>query len=90
MSEEKIFVRGSAKGHKFESGGENIKFSINIKDDVFTKYADDKGWIQLVMSSKRAVDQFGNSHMITVNTWKPDKDKPQTVPQAKSDSNLPF
>jgi hypothetical protein len=53
------------------------------------------GWAQLVLSEKREIDQFDNSHYIYVNEFKPDKAKGKPKPKAApapevDDEELPF
>ena len=53
------------------------------------------GWCQLVLSQKKAVDQFHNTHYIYVNEFKPDaaKAKPKAAPappEEVNDDELPF
>ena len=84
MAEAKKYVRGSAKEKVFDNGSKLINFSINIKDEALTKHANPDGWVQLVMSSKREVDQYGNSHYIYLNEFKPKKK------EEKNEDDLPF
>ena len=85
MSTEKVYARGNASEHVFENGSSLVNFSINLED--LKQYSDEKGWINLVIQAKRETDQFGNTHAVTVNTWKPDKKKAQTEkPRAQQDA----
>jgi len=82
MEKEKdLYLRGNSKMHQFQNGGEVLNHSINIFDFLSNKeergrkiseFADADGWIQLKTQIKKEVDQFGNTHSTTINTWKPD------------------
>jgi hypothetical protein len=63
------------------------------KDEARTKEErKGTGWCQLVLSKKKAVDQFHNTHYTYVNEFKPDaaKAKPKQVEPEKDDEELPF
>jgi len=80
---DKEYARGSAVEHVFPDGGKLINFSINIFDDNIKLYADEKGWIKLVMNEKRQTDEYKNTHSVTINTWKPES-KTQSAPAVPS------
>lgn len=71
MSEEKIYV-GNGK-EKFN--GETIEFSLSINKlrelkEHFFEY-NNVEYIKLKVCKKKEVDQYGNSHNVQVNTFKP-------------------
>lgn len=89
MSKVKQYVRGSAKEKVFDNGSSLVNFSINIKDQVILDNVDEKGWVQLVISSKRVVDAYGNSHYIYLNDFVPTKQ--EVKPETKEEKDeLPF
>ena len=84
---EKIYVGSGVE--KFD--GDLIQQSIcltdiknNAKDYIF-EY-DGKQYIKLKTVKKREVDQYGKTHYVEVDTWKPEQKK-QEVNQ---DNDLPF
>ena len=92
MANEKIYV-GSGK-EKFD--GDLVEFSVNLTklgaeaaEHMFTSEKGEKFIKLKVVKKKEAkdggADQYGNTHYVEVNTWKPDASK------AKDDGNdLPF
>ena len=92
---EKIYC---GKGKKSNYG---IKLNICI-DDIPPEYIStfkDKRYIRLELSEMRNVDQRGNTHTVTVYTWKPDgarqappiNNAPQNSSYDPNDPNsLPF
>jgi hypothetical protein len=101
---EKIYI---GRGKKVGQYG-TIAVSICIDDipeEHITKaLVNGKRYLNLNISEKRDVDQYGFTHSVAVDTWKPDKDKAQppapapaprygttseTV-QAQFDDDLPF
>ena len=74
---DKIYV-GNGKERKFDNGGSIITITVDIdavmtacKDYGFTTEAG-KRKIRLKVSQRREVDQYGNSHAVEVDTWKPE------------------
>lgn len=86
MAEKKTYV-GNGKKREFDNGGSLINISL--------KYADlkpnDKGYVNLVVGSKKETDQWGNTHAVWVNDYKPKAETSQqeTVPQTVEE-DLPF
>ena len=73
MSEKKIYVGNGKKNPKYDL----INFSICIDDlpeEHINGGKNGKKYIKLTMSQnyKGEVDKFGNTHNVTVNTWKPE------------------
>lgn len=66
----KRYVKGSAKEHIFDNGGSNIHIDI-LKSDFDTLPVNERGYVKLTISKLKEVDQYGNSHTITLNDWKP-------------------
>tara|TARA_R110001583_G_scaffold21580_2_gene82007 strand:- start:415 stop:675 length:261 start_codon:yes stop_codon:yes gene_type:complete len=81
---EKIFV-GSGK-EKFD--GNMVETSLCLtdipKEHVFE--FEGKKYIKLNVVKKREADQYGKSHYIEVNTWKPEEKKAVS----QQDDDLPF
>jgi hypothetical protein len=102
---EKIYC---GRGKRFGKYG---TVSINIcVDDIpkehITKASNGKRYVRLNVDEKKEADPYGNTHTVSVDTWKPDKDKaqppapaPASAPrygttsetvQAQFDDDLPF
>lgn len=66
MAEAKKYV-GNGKKKEFSNGGALINISL--------KYADltpnEKGYVNLVVGSKKETDQWGNTHAVWVNDFTP-------------------
>ena len=86
MDNERIYV-GSGK-EKFE--GNLINTTLNISklmkmaDKHIFEYGGDK-YIKLKVAKKKEMDEYGKTHYIEVDTWKPENKQQQSV----SDSNTP-
>ena len=97
---EKKYIRGNAKEKTFDSGSPLINFSFNINkflsqhEGGVADYADENGWVQGTMAAKKETDQYGNTHMMTLNEFKPDpnwKPKAGNAPVANpSVDDAPF
>ena len=84
---EKIYVGSGVE--KFD--GDLIQQSICLTDiknnarDFIFEY-DGKQYIKLKTVKKREVDQYGKTHYVEVDTWKPEPKKQE----AQQDDDLPF
>ncbi len=101
MADEKIYV-GNGKEHVFSDGGKEIKVRLCLDDmkkyHELYGFTSDKGrhFVNLIVSERREKDQYGNSHFVRIDTWKPDSSRssahPASTPPKKdeSDDNIPF
>jgi hypothetical protein len=70
--EKKIYV-GSGKEITFSSGGTMLKVSLSRENlDVLYNNLSDKGYVAICVAKRRENDKFGNTHSVTLDTWKPD------------------
>lgn len=78
---EKIYI---GRGKKVGQYG-TIAVSICIDDipkEHITKAGNGKRYLNLNIAEKREPDQYGYTHSVAVDTWKPEA-KPQPKPQPK-------
>lgn len=75
---DKIYV-GNGKERTFDNGGSVITITVDVdalinacKDYGFTTEAG-KRKIRLKVAQRREIDQYGNSHLVEVDTWKPEQ-----------------
>lgn len=76
-NEDTIFV-GSGKTINFKTGGYKIGISVCIEDipEEHTFVAPNgKTYVRLDVVKKKETDQYGKTHFVAVNTWKPDNMK---------------
>tara|TARA_B110000977_G_scaffold104221_1_gene136017 strand:+ start:10235 stop:10516 length:282 start_codon:yes stop_codon:yes gene_type:complete len=93
MSEvkDKIYV-GSGK-EKFD--GDQVAVSVCLSDlpkDWIFEY-NNKKYVKLIVQKKREVDQYGKTHYVAIDTFKPDaKNSQSDTPPAPTepDDDLPF
>ena len=65
----KQFVNGvSCKAVKGQFG-EFFNISLNL--EKLTQYQNEKGYVNLTMSKRKEVGQYGETHSFTLNEWKP-------------------
>jgi len=74
---ERIYV-GSGKERTFDGGGSIVTISVDVdklidacKDYGYTPDSG-KRYIKLKVNQRRETDQYGNTHSVEVDTWKPD------------------
>ena len=88
----KIYVpKSQAKEIKWQYGSFfNISFSI----DELKSLANEKGYVNMVMSPRKEPDQYKNTHYFTLNTWKPEWSQNDStdngVQEEISISDVPF
>ena len=74
---EKIYI-GSGKKKTFQNGGEIINVILDLdgigahfKAHGFTTKGGKKK-LEINITERRESDQYGNTHSVTVDTWKPE------------------
>tara|TARA_R110000744_G_scaffold133929_4_gene242686 strand:+ start:136 stop:393 length:258 start_codon:yes stop_codon:yes gene_type:complete len=85
MSEEKIYVGNGTS--KFE--GNLISCSLCLTDlpqEHMFEY-NGKKYIKLIVQQKRETDEYGKTHFVAVDTWKPEG---KTESSPKQEADLPF
>lgn len=90
QKQEKIYV-GKGK-NQFDN---LTRLSICLTDlpQEFMNAYNGKTYISLDVVTRREVDEYGNSHYVTVNTWQPDSKSGSTSnapASAPAEDNLPF
>ncbi len=49
-------------------------FNISVNLEKLSQYANEKGYVNMTMSKRREVGQYGDTHYFTLNEWKPEGD----------------
>lgn len=95
MAEQKIYAPLSAVEKEFANGGSILKLSG--KADKLIEFiranANDKGYINLVVGKRREIGQYGDTHSVTLDTWKPKESRNGGAPpsnQPPKDDDLGF
>jgi len=94
QKKEKKYLKSSVKEPSFaHKTGDLLNINLNLEE--LQAIVNSKGWVNITVSRRREVDEYGNSHYVTVNDFVPNKDymsKPKT-PQSTSEDpveDLPF
>lgn len=66
MAEQKNYV-GNGKKKEFSNGSSLINISLQYSKLV----PNEKGYVNLVVGQKKETDQWGNTHAVWVNDFKP-------------------
>jgi hypothetical protein len=85
---EKIFLKCSAKEKTFASGGSILNLGIKVADllEFAQRHANERGYLNLCVQSRRELGKFGDTHSVTLDTWVA---KPKTGP-AHDLPEIPF
>lgn len=75
MSEQnKIYVpKSGAKEITFQSGKKILKLNFKANELIafLNQHKNDKGYVTLGVSERREVGQYGDTHCVWLDTWKP-------------------
>lgn len=76
----KNYVKGSSKEITFSNGGSVINLDLKIEGKLFGSKGEilpnEAGYVKVKLSKLDKPDQYGNTHSIVENDWKPSKDQP--------------
>ena len=61
----------------------NMSFNI----EKLSQYANEKGYVNLVMSKRREVGQYGDTHYFTLNEWNPEADNSENMGKKSEENN---
>jgi hypothetical protein len=90
---EKIYIGRGKKVGQYGTIGVSICID-DIPKEHITKANNGKRYLNLNISEKREVDQYGYTHTVSIDTWKPEAKpqlKPAPAPPVDDDSfELPF
>lgn len=92
QTQQRNYIKGSARMFKFQNGGEVLNLSLKLED--MAAIANERGYVNMTVAVRRETDDYGNTHLVYENTFKPEQgkqgQKPQgnKAPAAKDD--LPF
>lgn len=53
-------------------------FNISFNLEKLQQYANEKGYVNIVMSPRKEIWQYWDTHYFTLNEWKPEWDKKET------------
>jgi len=75
---ERVYVPGSsAKGRETDFGFcLNLSFKASDLGDFVKKNKNEKGYINLSVTPRKEVGPYGDTHSVSLDTWKPQGEKP--------------
>lgn len=92
MADDKIYV-GRGKEKTFGDGGNNVTMSICLsdipKEHIKKSDKNGKSYVTLIVGKLKNTDDYGNTHTVRVDTWKPTQKAAAPAPQEEEDE-LPF
>jgi len=71
-------------------------FNISVNVEKLQQYANDKGYVNMVMSKRREVGQYWDTHYFTLNEYNPEANQNSNSSSTKEESDdvsvedLPF
>ena len=84
---EKIFLKCSAKEKTFANGGSLLNIGVKVADllEFAQRHANERGYLNLCVQSRRELGKFGDTHTVSLDTWVA---KPKA--EAMHASEIPF
>lgn len=86
----KNYVKGSSKEITFSNGGSVINLDLKMEGKLFGSKGEilpnEAGYVKIKISKLDKPDQYGNTHSVVENDWKPTEGY---KPKAKSSSPVP-
>ena len=83
--EQKTYCNGvSAKQITFQSSGKTIlKLGVNAEKMIsfLTQHQNAKGFVNLGISERREVGQYGDTHTVWLDTWQPESSRATDAPR---------
>ncbi len=67
----KTYIDGTSCKAVTGQFGEFHNMSFNV--EKLQQYANEKGYVNITMSKRREVGQYGDTHYFTLNEWNPDE-----------------
>ncbi len=82
------YIKGNAKEITGQYGS---FFNISLNLDDLKQYVNPKGYVNITMSKRKEVGQYGDTHSLTLNEWKPEEKKEIKQNSNEIDMNdIPF
>ena len=78
MADTKTYLKCSAKEKRFTDGGSLISLSVKVSEliDFAKRHGNDRGYLNLTISPRREVGQYGDTHSVKLDTYEPKKRQP--------------
>ena len=79
---DKVFLKCSAKAKTFSNGGSKLRLGVKVEDLIAfaQQHANERGYLNLEISERREVGQYGDTHSVTLDTYDPNGGKQQAAP----------
>ena len=87
---ENIFC-GSGREVSFDNGSSIVNVTLNLaelKEHIYDYNG--KKYVNLTVGARKEPDQFGKTHYVKINTFKPDENKKSEKVVAQPKDDLPF
>lgn len=62
-------------------------FNVSINLEKLQQYANEKGYVNMVMSKRKEVWQYWDTHYFTLNEWNPENSNQNTNQNTNKDNN---
>lgn len=83
----KTYIEGTSCKAVTGQFGEFFNISINV--EKLQQYANEKGYVNLTLSKRKEIGQYGDTHYFTLNEWKPEGGNGGNGAPQRNQSNAP-
>ena len=93
MATTKIYAPMKAVEYKFDAGGSVLRLSAKVEKLIafINANANEAGYINLTVSRRKEPGQYGDTHTVSLDTWKPKEKLAAPVQKpTEQDGGLPF
>jgi len=89
---ETIYINGIKIKEVETKYGTLLKLGINVDKFVseMEKHKNEKGYVNLNVNKRKEVGQYGDTHSVSLDTWKPEKEETKPKNKTKFRDDLPF
>lgn len=79
---ERVFLKCSAKEKSFGNGGTKLLIGVKVEDLIaFAKaHGNERGYLNLAVTSRREVGQYGDTHSVALDTFTPTRGPVESPP----------
>jgi hypothetical protein len=86
MNETIIWVpRANGKEITFQDGGKLLKLNFHVETLIafLKQHVNEKGYINIKVQRRKEVGKYGETHSLSLDTWKPGHAAPATSPKTQ-------
>ncbi len=91
MAESKLYVPKCSAKARTTTFGEilNVSFHADTLKAFIVEHTNDRGYLNLTISKRKAVGPYGDTHSVALDTWKPNGQQQSAPAQQQANDDVP-